>query len=229
MTANEDLNRIRQAITGRPGPAPVAGGPGALTGKGGTPGAAGKDKKKGGPAPLPSRPAPLPPRPAPPPPPRSRDRGQGILGGIMFLVAAAVVIAGWTGSHALPPFGTHAPSWSSGSSAGAGAYPGVPPDDDSYSAPKELRVSPESGPAASTVTVSGSGFIHNGLVKLTFHATSMGEVESDGNGDFTARMRLPDPEFYGHFPGQTFSISSTEYTRDGTYQGNGPDARFRVG
>lgn len=222
MTANEDLNRIRQAVTGEAGPAPLAGGPGAVTGKGKAPSAGGKGKKKGGPAPLP-------PRPAPPPPPRERDSGQGLLGGIMFLVVAVVVIAGWAGSYDLPDFGSHAPHWSSGSSPGSGSYRDVSPDDDSYSAPKELRVSPRSGPAASTVTVSGSGFIHDGLVRLTFHATAMGEVQSDGNGDFTARMRLPDPGFYGHFPGQTFSISTTEYTRDGTYQGNGPAVGFRVG
>ncbi|MFI8891730.1 hypothetical protein [Streptomyces paradoxus] len=68
----------------------------------------------------------------------------------------------------------------------------------------------------------------DGLVKLAFHATAMGEAHTDGNGDFTARMSLPSPDFYGRFPGQTFSISTTEYTRDGTYQGNGPGVGFHV-
>lgn len=226
MAANEDLERIREAITGRPGPAPFTGGPRALTGPGkpGKPG--GKGKKKGGPAPLPPGPAAAPP-PAPVPP-RRESGGGSILGGIAFLVAAAFVINGWFGSGGAPDLGSLTPPWSSGSSAGPGTYPDTTPGDDTYSAPEELRVSPRSGSAYTTVTVTGSGFIRDGLVKLTFHATAMGEARTDGDGDFSARMRLPSPDFYGRFPGQTFSISATEYTRDGTYQGNGPAVEFHV-
>jgi hypothetical protein len=225
MAANEDLERIREAITGRPGPAPFTGGAQSFPGTGKTGKPAEKGKKKGGPAPLPPGPAAV-----PPPAPRREESGggSGILGGIAFLVAAAFVINGWINSGGLPGFGSATPPWSSGSSAGSGSHPDTAPEDDTYSAPEELRVSPRSGSAHTTVTVTGSGFIRDGRVKLTFHATAMGEARTDGDGDFTARMRLPSPDFYGRFPGQTFSINTTEYTRDGTYQGNGPGVGFHI-
>ncbi|MFI9821059.1 hypothetical protein ACIHFC_11395 [Streptomyces sp. NPDC052013] len=163
----------------------------------------------------------------------------GILGGVAFLVAAAFVVHGWVDSGHLPGFGSR-PPWSSSSSQEPGTDPGAeaPPGpgrhkdpalgSDSHAAPQQLSVSPRSGSMWTTVTVTGSGFTRNGVVRLTFHATAMGAVNIDGDGDFTARMRLPSPDFYSRFPGQTFVISTTEYTRDGAYQGNGPVAAFHV-
>ncbi|MBN6054354.1 hypothetical protein JYK22_20610, partial [Nonomuraea sp. RK-328] len=122
------------------------------------------------------------------------------------------------------------PSWLSGPSAGSGPGPGTSGGSDSYTergAPK-LRISPKRGSARTTITVTGSGFIRNGQVKLTFHAHHMGTARTDGKGRFKARMRIPNAGFYGHFPGQTFSISTTEWTRGGAYQGNGPRIGFHL-
>ncbi|MCU7827121.1 hypothetical protein [Kitasatospora sp. DSM 101779] len=94
--------------------------------------------------------------------------------------------------------------------------------------PKTLAISPRSGSTRTTVTLTGSGFIRNGTVRFVFHASRMGETGTDGEGRFTARLSLPRPDFYAHFAGQTFSISTTEYTRAGEYQGNGPSVGFHV-
>ncbi|MER6950249.1 hypothetical protein ABT294_40150 [Nonomuraea sp. NPDC000554] len=207
MTANEDLEEIRRAVTGRSGPAPSpAGSPG-------------KPKKKAGPAPLPPDPAPV-----PPPPPRRRTDAGGVLGGIVLLVVAAFVINAWAGGGLLSRLGFDRPPWVS-------AAPGASRPDSATSshAEKRLKISPKRGTTRTTITLTGSGFIRNGQVRLIFHSTQMGVARTDGKGRFKVRMRIPSPGFYGHFPGQTFSISTTEWTRDGAYEGNGPRAGFLLG
>lgn len=209
MTANEDLEKIREAVTGRPGPAFDLG-----------TGPSGKGKKKGGPAPLPREPVPIPP---PPPPPQERRTGAGgFLGGIAILVIAVIVGNAWFNGELPSQFGLGRPS----SSAGSPRFG----TSESYDAPveKKLKISPKRGSIRTTITLTGSGFIRNGQVRLTFHATQMGVARTDGKGRFKVRMRIPSPDFYAHFPGQTFSISTTEWTRDGGYAGNGPRAGFHL-
>ncbi|WP_030270216.1 hypothetical protein [Streptomyces sp. NRRL B-24484] len=79
-----------------------------------------------------------------------------------------------------------------------------------------------------TVTLTGSGFIRNGTVRFVFHASQMGGAGTDSEGRFTAGLQLPSPDVYARFPGQTFSISTTEYTRAGGYRANGPSVGFHL-
>ncbi|MEV0197575.1 hypothetical protein [Nonomuraea sp. NPDC050691] len=260
MTANEDLERIRQAVTGRAGPAtpsvqgphvqgphvegpyvqgphvegprvqgphvegspgPYAAGPAVSEGK-----TAGKGKKKGGPAPLSPDPPPArPSEPAPAPP--ERRSGGGVLFTILLLVATVFAVNYLTESDLSR---LQLPSWLSGPSAGSSQGPGTSGGSGAYAGRGEprLKISPRRGSARTTITVTGSGFIRNGQVRLTFHAHLMGTAKTDGTGRFKTRMRVPNAGFYGHFPGQTFSISTTEWTRDGVYQGNGPRVGFHL-
>ncbi|NUW31070.1 hypothetical protein HTZ77_06500 [Nonomuraea sp. SMC257] len=245
MTANEDLEKIRRAVTGRAGPAspyaetPHAGGPAAPQTPGtpdpyepgppAAPGgktAAGKGKKKGGPSPLPPDATPAR-RPEPEPEPSERRSGGGVLFTILLLVATVFAVNYVTESDLSR---LDLPSWLSGPSAGTGTGQGTSGGSGSYAergTPK-LKISPRSGSVRTTITVTGSGFIRDGQVRLIFHAHLMGTARTDGKGRFKARMRIPDADFYGHFPGQTFSISTTEWTRDGTYQRNGPRVGFHL-
>jgi hypothetical protein len=53
-----------------------------------------------------------------------------------------------------------------------------------------VAISPETGPAASSVTVTGSGWVPNSAVTLNFAGTPM-TVFADGNGNIAAAMVVP--------------------------------------
>ncbi|MEZ0077282.1 hypothetical protein [Planotetraspora sp. GP83] len=216
---NDDLGKIREAIIGQQTGGKLFKGP---YGKG-----------KGGPAPL--RPEPLPPAPAPPP--RQGRSLSDIVGGIVTLgVLAAIgiwILTADPGPFARPHSG--APAWYSGSGTdGGGSYSGsgggTSVSGDSYVRPTtpRLKVSPRSGSVWRTLTFTGTGFPPDSEIRLVFHATEMGSARTSHKGRFTVRLKVPNAGFYAHFPGQTFSISTTYWSLDGAYRGNGPGASYHV-
>jgi len=84
-----------------------------------------------------------------------------------------------------------------------------------------LTLSPTQGTINTKITVSGVGFIPNGHVNITFHASQMGEATTDCHGAFGLTLPIPEKEFYQHFPNQSFDVHATEWTSSGQYQGNG--------
>jgi len=92
-------------------------------------------------------------------------------------------------------------------------------------APK-LSLTPSRGGIKTKIMVRGVGFVRNGLVKISFHATDMGEVNTDCAGQFSATLAIPDPGFYSHFGNSQFDIHTTEYDGHGTYVGNGDSKSF---
>jgi hypothetical protein len=94
----------------------------------------------------------------------------------------------------------------------------------------ELTLSPTQGSVETEITVSGTGFIPNGIVEIVFHADHMGEVQTDCHGAFTATLAIPQKDFYRNFPNQSFDVHTTELTSGGQYQGNGDfnGAQFHV-
>ena len=90
------------------------------------------------------------------------------------------------------------------------------------SAPRpELTLSPAAGPVDTVVTVSGVGYLANGVANVTFFADQMGEAETDCSGRFSVSLRIPNPDFYRKFRGGTYEVRATELTAGGEYRGNG--------
>ena len=89
-----------------------------------------------------------------------------------------------------------------------------------------LTLQPNRGDINTKITAIGVGFVRNGKVKLTFHATDMGEADTDCAGHFSITAPIPNPNFYAHFPNEQFDIHTTEYTGTGQYTGNGDSKPF---
>jgi serine/threonine-protein kinase len=88
-----------------------------------------------------------------------------------------------------------------------------------------LSLSPTSGGLSTRITVSGSGVVHNGRVKVYFHADVMGSAVTTGGGCFQVTLPIPNADFYAHFPNQRFEVGIVEYDINGNYVGNGPDGQ----
>nr|WP_272918017.1 hypothetical protein [Actinomadura rayongensis] len=85
-----------------------------------------------------------------------------------------------------------------------------------------LTITPSSGGTRTRITVRGTGVVANGSVRIHFYADTMGTARTDSGGCFRARLPIPRPDFYAHFPGTRFDVYVTEYDPAGNYSGNGP-------
>jgi hypothetical protein len=85
----------------------------------------------------------------------------------------------------------------------------------------DLTVSPTQGGINTKITVSGVGYVPNGKVSITFHASPMGSAPTDCHGVFRVTLPIPNRDFFSHFPNQSFTVHATEWSSSGQYQGNG--------
>ncbi|MCA2175082.1 hypothetical protein LDL08_02675 [Nonomuraea glycinis] len=143
-----------------------------------------------------------------------------IVGGLLTVAAIGIwIVNADPGPFAPPHPPTHQDVYDSGSGDGGSGLSAATP---------KLKASPESGSVRRVLSLTGAGFPPDSEIRLTFHATAMGSARTNSRGSFKAKLKVPSADFYAHFPGQTFSISTTYWTLDGVYRGNGPGTSYRV-
>ena len=82
-----------------------------------------------------------------------------------------------------------------------GTFPSLNPDH----GPAHLFLSQTSGPAGSSIKVSGDGFAAGEEVVLRFHTTEMGRTTASSNGSFSS-VEVTVPLEYGQFAPQQFYV-----------------------
>jgi hypothetical protein len=158
-------------------------------------------------------------------------------GGIVLLIALLVLGVGGAATYVVVNLGDLIQARGSSGLPVSGSPSGVPDttvlgsqtvpkNNEGSSCPRsaarpELTLSPAAGPVDTVITVSGVGYLANGIASITFHASQMGEARTDCSGRFSVSLRIPRPDFYRNFAGDTFDVTAIELTADGEYRGNG--------
>ena len=73
--------------------------------------------------------------------------------------------------------------------------------------PANLYVNKTSGPAGSTVLLSGDGFKSGEEIVFSMQATEVGRTNADTTGAFKS-VSVTVPDFLGNFPGKQFQFSA---------------------
>jgi hypothetical protein len=90
---------------------------------------------------------------------------------------------------------------------GGGGEPGVGACEPGSTTTK-LVLEPTSGPAGSTVRVTGSGFDPEKEVRITLQGSLLESLQPDANGRFAFDASVP--EQLGNFPGATFEVIASQ-------------------
>ena len=102
----------------------------------------------------------------------------------------------------------------------------------SYEINPTLTVSPVTGTVGTTVTLTGTQWIPNAVISVTFGGldvtTSPTTVVSDEYGDFTCTLAVPDNSVGGYIINVTDYDSGAQKVKDPNLKYNGKNERFRV-